>query len=135
MESSMSSDHEPECETYTLPEFFKIMGISKPVGYDLAKRNELPVPVIRVGEYRSVVSKRAVEELLNRPPVKSADRPSDADVWQAFQRVNAVLSHLMERIAVIEHERGLASDTEEDMLDVLAEARSEIRAHMRRADA
>ena len=42
----------------------KILGISRPTAYELARRDALPVPVIRLGN-RMVVSKRALEELLN----------------------------------------------------------------------
>jgi predicted DNA-binding transcriptional regulator AlpA len=42
----------------------KMLGISRPVAYELARRDELPVPVIRLGR-RMVVSRRALEEVLN----------------------------------------------------------------------
>lgn len=42
----------------------KILGICRPTAYELARRDALPVPVIRLGN-RMVVSKRALEELLN----------------------------------------------------------------------
>lgn len=41
----------------------KMLGISRPVAYELARRDQLPVPVIRLGR-RMVVSKRALEEVL-----------------------------------------------------------------------
>lgn len=53
-----------ERQTVNLPDAFKMLGISRPVGYELAKRDALPVPVIRLGN-RMVVSKRALEDLLN----------------------------------------------------------------------
>ena len=53
-----------ERETVNMPTVFRALGISRPVGYELAKRNELPVPIIRFGN-RMVVSKRALEDLLN----------------------------------------------------------------------
>lgn len=42
----------------------RILGISRPTMYELARRGELPVPVIKIGN-RMVISKRAIEDLLN----------------------------------------------------------------------
>ncbi len=53
-----------ERQTVNLPDAFKMLGISRPVGYELARRDALPVPVIRFG-HRMVISKRAIEDLLN----------------------------------------------------------------------
>jgi predicted DNA-binding transcriptional regulator AlpA len=53
-----------ERQTVNLPDAFKMLGISRPVGYELARRDELPVPVIRLGN-RMVVSKRALEAVLS----------------------------------------------------------------------
>lgn len=54
-----------ETDTLDLQELTQRMGISLTVGYELAGRNELPVPVIRVGrQYR--FSRRAYEALLDR---------------------------------------------------------------------
>lgn len=53
-----------ERQTVNLPDAFKMLGISRPVGYELAKQDKLPVPVIRLGN-RMVVSKRALEAVLN----------------------------------------------------------------------
>lgn len=53
-----------ERQTVNLPDAFRMLGISRPVGYELARRDQLPVPVIRLGN-RMVVSKRALEDLLN----------------------------------------------------------------------
>lgn len=60
-----------ERQTVNLPDAFKMLGISRPVGYELAKRDQLPVPVIRLG-HRMVVSKRALEAVL------SATKSNDA---------------------------------------------------------
>lgn len=49
--------------TMTLPEAAKIFGISRGLAYDLARRNELGVPVIKLGR-RMVLSRKAVEALL-----------------------------------------------------------------------
>lgn len=53
-----------ERETVNMPTVFKVLGISRPVGYELAKRNALPVPIIRLGN-RMVVSKRALDAVLD----------------------------------------------------------------------
>ena len=55
-----------------IPEFAKAMGISRNLAYELARRNELPVPVIRFGR-RMVLSKRAVEALLRNSEVNDAN--------------------------------------------------------------
>ena len=47
----------------TITEAAKIWGISRNLCYDLARRNELPVPVIKLGR-RMVLSRKAVEALL-----------------------------------------------------------------------
>lgn len=51
-------------DTLTLEELSRRMGISRTTAYELARRNDLPVPVIRVGR-RFLFSKRAYEVLLN----------------------------------------------------------------------
>ncbi|MFC2059008.1 helix-turn-helix domain-containing protein [Chloroflexota bacterium] len=48
----------------SIPEFAKVCSISRALAYDLARRNELPVPVIRLGR-RMVLSRKAVERLLS----------------------------------------------------------------------
>jgi predicted DNA-binding transcriptional regulator AlpA len=52
-------------ETMDIPEFAVRFGCSKPVAYELARLDQLPVPTIRIGR-RVVVSRRAVEDLLNK---------------------------------------------------------------------
>lgn len=47
----------------TISELAQALGISRPVAYSLAKNDELPVPVIRLGR-RMVVSRAAVDALL-----------------------------------------------------------------------
>ncbi len=49
--------------TVSIPEFAREMGISLPFAYDHARRDRLPVPVIRIGR-RMVISRDAMEELL-----------------------------------------------------------------------
>lgn len=51
-------------ETLNIEAVGKMLGISRPVAYELARRDQLPVPVIRLGR-RMVVSKRALEEVLS----------------------------------------------------------------------
>ena len=50
--------------TMTIPEVARALRISRGLAYDLARRKALPVPVIKVGSKRLVVSKVAVERLL-----------------------------------------------------------------------
>ena len=49
--------------TYSVPEVAELLGISRGLAYDLARRDALPVPVIKVGR-RMVVSCKAVKALL-----------------------------------------------------------------------
>ncbi len=51
-------------ETLNIETAGKMLGISRAVAYELARRDQLPVPVIRLGR-RMVVSKRALEEVLS----------------------------------------------------------------------
>ena len=50
--------------TMTIPEFAAAMGCSKYLAYSLATQDKLPVKVIRLGENRMVVSRKAVFALL-----------------------------------------------------------------------
>ena len=50
--------------TMTIPEIAKILGISRGLAYDLARRDALPVPVIKLGR-RMVLSRKAVEKVLS----------------------------------------------------------------------
>jgi predicted DNA-binding transcriptional regulator AlpA len=50
--------------TLTIPQVGKLLGISRGLAYDLARRDALPVPVIRLGEKRMCVSRKAVQRLL-----------------------------------------------------------------------
>jgi predicted DNA-binding transcriptional regulator AlpA len=51
-------------ETLNIEAVGRVLGVSRAVAYELARRDELPVPVIRLGR-RMVVSKRALEEVLS----------------------------------------------------------------------
>ncbi len=58
------SPHSDTRETLTIAEMAELLGISRTVCYELAARDELPVPVLRVGrQYR--FSRRALDELLH----------------------------------------------------------------------
>jgi excisionase family DNA binding protein len=46
--------------TMTIPEVARALGMSRGLAYDLARRNALPVPVIRLGRCM-VLSRKAVE--------------------------------------------------------------------------
>lgn len=60
-------------ETVNLDTVARALGVSRPVVYDAARRDALPVPVIRIGR-RMVVSRRALDDLLNaRKPTASDD--------------------------------------------------------------
>ena len=50
--------------TMTIPEVAKVLGISRGLAYELARRNELPVKVLRLGSKRMVVPKIALEHKL-----------------------------------------------------------------------
>jgi predicted DNA-binding transcriptional regulator AlpA len=47
-----------------ITEVAKVLGISRALAYDLARRDELPVPVIKLGSKRMVVSRRSIQQLL-----------------------------------------------------------------------
>ncbi len=50
--------------TMTIPEVAKALGISRGTAYLLARQGQLPIPVIKLGPKRMVVSRRALERLL-----------------------------------------------------------------------
>jgi predicted DNA-binding transcriptional regulator AlpA len=51
--------------TMTIPEVAKALGISKALAYELARRDELPVKVLRIGQKRLLVSRIAFERVMN----------------------------------------------------------------------
>ena len=53
-----------ELLTMTIPEFAEAIGCSRNLAYLLARKDNLPVPVIHLGEKRMCVSRKAVEVLL-----------------------------------------------------------------------
>ena len=60
----MSNEMSAESLTMTIPQVAKALGISRGLAYDLARRDALPVPVIKLGR-RMVLSRKAVELLLS----------------------------------------------------------------------
>lgn len=52
-------------QTLSIPELAKVLGISRGLAYDLAKKNELPIPVLRLGPKRMVVSRKCLADLLS----------------------------------------------------------------------
>lgn len=62
--------------TMTIPEFAAATGCSRNLAYSLARQDKLPVPVIKLGAKRLVVSRRAVERLLEGEvwPLTNADK-------------------------------------------------------------
>ena len=57
----------------SIPEFARTCSISRGLAYDLARRDALPVPVIKLGR-RMVLSRRAVEALLEAGKQSGPDR-------------------------------------------------------------
>ena len=51
--------------TMTIAEFAKATGCSRNLAYLLARQDKLPVPVIRLGEKRMCVSRKAVLTVLD----------------------------------------------------------------------
>jgi predicted DNA-binding transcriptional regulator AlpA len=54
-----------QSRTLNIEDAGAMLGISRPTSYKLARADQFPVPVIRVGR-RMVVSRSAIEELLSR---------------------------------------------------------------------
>jgi predicted DNA-binding transcriptional regulator AlpA len=61
--SRASEEPQAERATATLPEFAARYGIARSTAYALAKRDRLPIPVIRLGR-RLVVSRELMERVL-----------------------------------------------------------------------
>jgi predicted site-specific integrase-resolvase len=55
--------HEPVRRTYDADEAFALMGVARSTGFDLIKRGQFPVPVIRAGR-RIYVPKEPLDRLL-----------------------------------------------------------------------
>ena len=65
--------NENERLTLKIKEAAAMLGISKNLAYDLARRGELP-GVIKLGQKRLVVSKLAIERLLQGEDTRKGDR-------------------------------------------------------------
>lgn len=63
----------PERLTMTIGEFAEATGCSRNLAFRLARADKLPVPVIRLGEKRMCVSRRAVLALLEGKNRRMAD--------------------------------------------------------------
>ena len=57
----------------TITEVARALQISRGLTYQLAKRDELPVKVLRLGAKRMVVPRRALEDLLSGKQSDKAD--------------------------------------------------------------
>ncbi|MDQ3656391.1 MAG: helix-turn-helix domain-containing protein [Chloroflexota bacterium] len=63
----------PISRTLNIEDAGAMLGISRPTSYKLARTDQFPVPVIRVGR-RMVVSREAVDALLSRQKDDGGDR-------------------------------------------------------------
>ena len=66
-----------ERATATIPEFARRFGIARSTAYELAKRDGLPVPVIKLGR-RLVVSREVMERLLAGAPAHRGELSEEA---------------------------------------------------------
>jgi excisionase family DNA binding protein len=67
----MASEPSSDRRTVNIKDVAKELGVSIPTAYRLAHRDELPVPVIRVGQ-RMVVSRDALEAVLRQSKQEGA---------------------------------------------------------------
>ena len=66
--------------TYSIEEVAELLGISRNAAYIAAREGTLPVPIIRVGKRRLVVSRAAFEAAFPPvPPVVGFDEPAPSD--------------------------------------------------------
>lgn len=63
--------------TLNIEDVARLLGINRSTAYELARRNEFPVPIIRLGK-RMVVSRRAVAALLGGLRADDDDFGGDA---------------------------------------------------------
>jgi excisionase family DNA binding protein len=59
-----------ERQTYTIEETAAKLGISRNLCYELARREELPVPVLRLGR-RCLIPKAALDRILDAEEVEA----------------------------------------------------------------
>jgi predicted DNA-binding transcriptional regulator AlpA len=64
--------------TMTIPEVAKALGISRNLAYDLARRDELPVKVLRIGQKRILVPRIAFERVMNDAGNKALKIPNNS---------------------------------------------------------
>lgn len=64
--------------TMTIAEVAKALGISRALAYDLARRDELPVKVLRIGQKRLLVSRVAFERVMNDAGNKAQKIPNNS---------------------------------------------------------
>lgn len=69
-----TSSQRPHIDRLTLniEDVAKLLGINRSTAYELARRDELPVPVIRLGR-RMVVSRQALEILFSAQHQSTSD--------------------------------------------------------------
>lgn len=60
---AVSAANQRERETHSIPEASARLGFGKTLGYELARRGEFPVPIIRAGR-RLLVPKAGVDQIL-----------------------------------------------------------------------
>ena len=61
---SADDDESSERQTINIGPCAQLLGINRSTAYDLARRDQLPIPVIRLGR-RMVVSRRVLDQLLD----------------------------------------------------------------------
>ena len=69
--------HPPDAQTVSIEEAAIRLGISRTLAYELAKRDALPAPVIRLGR-RMVVSRAALDLVLGTAPRRGGDDATEA---------------------------------------------------------
>lgn len=74
--SSYGSTGSAERLTVNIETVAEMLGINRSTAYDLARRDALPVPVIRLGR-RMVVSRRALDQLLGDQAPNLHDQQHD----------------------------------------------------------
>lgn len=74
----MSTPAARQRDTQSIPELAYRLGIDPGTAYRLAKSDELPVPVIRVGK-RLLVSRTAVDRLLSADAITAANEGGGDD--------------------------------------------------------
>lgn len=72
MDAQQQSPHPAVTDFLSLAEFAELLGIGRTTAYELAQRNALPVPVLRIGrQYR--VSRKAYDALREAQHIHNVD--------------------------------------------------------------